>query len=191
MVTAATKLKDTFSLEEKLWSSDICHLIKAMSKWQHIKKQRHHFADKGLYNPSHHFSSSQEWMWELDHKEGWELKNWCFWTVELEKTLKSLMDNKEIKPVTPKRNQPWLFIGRTEGEALILWTCDAKSQLIGKDHDAGKNWGQEEKWVTEDEMAGWLHRLNGHEFEQTTGDSEEQGSMVCRSPQGHKELNTT
>ena len=94
MVTAATKLKDTFSLEEKLWSSDICHLIKVMSKWQHIKKQRHHFADKGLYNPSYHFSSSQERMWELDHKEGWEPKNWCFQTVELEKTLESLMTAK-------------------------------------------------------------------------------------------------
>jgi len=118
MVTAATKLKDTFSLEEKLWSSDICHLIKVMSKWQHIKKQRHHFADKGLYNPSYHFSSSQEWMWELDHKEGWEPKNWCFQTVELEKTLESLMTAKRSNQSNLKEINPDYSL---EGLKLKLW----------------------------------------------------------------------
>ena len=126
-------------------------------------------------------------------QSSWVPKNWCFWTVVLEKTLKSPLDNKEIKPVNPKGNQPWLFIGRTDGEAeaLILWPPDAKSRLIGKDPDSGKDWGQEEKGATEDEMVGWHHRLNGHEFKQTPGDSEGQGSLVCFSPWGCKELDTT
>ena len=96
-------------------------------------------------------------MWELDQKEGWALKNWCFWTVVLEKTLESPLDSKEIKPVNPKGNQPWIFFGRTnaEAEAPILWSPDAKSQLTGKKPDAGKDWGQEEKEATEDEMGGW------------------------------------
>ena len=103
------------------------------------------------------------------------------------------MDSKEIKTVNPKGNQPWIFLGRTdaEAEAPVLWPPDAKSWLTGKDPDAGKDWGQEEKGVTEDEMAGWHHRLNGHEFEQTLGDSEGQGSLVCCSSQGHKESDTT
>ena len=103
-------------------------------------------------------------MWELDHKEGWVLKNWCFWTMLLEKTLESPLDNKEIKPVNLKGNQPWIF--RTNAEAPIFWPPDMKSKLIGKVSDAGKNWGQEEKEVTEGEMVGWHHWLNGHEFEQ-------------------------
>ena len=116
-------------------------------------------------------------MWvgcELDHKEGWALKNWCLWTAVLEKTLVSPLDSKEIKPVNSKGNQHWIFIGRTdvEAEASMLWPHDAKSQFTGKDPEAGKEWGQEEKRATEDEMAGWYHRLNGHEFEQTPGDSE-------------------
>ena len=104
---------------------------------------------------------------ELDYKESWALKNWCFWTVVLEKTLESPLDCKEIQPVHPKGNQSWIFIGRTDNEAetLILWPLDAKNWLIGKDPDAGKDWRQEEKGTTEDEMAGWHHRLNGHEFE--------------------------
>ena len=114
-------------------------------------------------------------MCELDHKkEGWVLKNWCFSTVVLEKTLQSLLDSKEIPPVNPKGKQFWIFIGKTDGEAEvpILWPPDAKSWLIGKHPDAGKDWRQEEKGTTEDEMAGWHHQLNGREFEQTLGDGE-------------------
>ena len=123
-------------------------------------------------------------MWELDRKEGLVLKNWCFWSVVLEKTLESPLDNKEIKPINPKGNQRWIFIRRTdaEAEAPILWPPDVKSWLIGKDPDAGKDWGQEENRVTENEMVGWHHWLNGHEFEQTPGDSEGQGSLGCCSP---------
>ena len=119
------------------------------------------------------FPSSHVWMWEMDHQEGWASKNWCFWTLVLEKTLESPLDSKEIKPVNPQGNQLWISIGRTdtEAEASILWPPDAKSQLIGKDPDARKDWGQEGKGVTEDEMVGWHHRLNGHEFEQTQGES--------------------
>ena len=117
-----------------------------------VKKQRHHFTDKNLYSQSYGLSSSHVQMWELDHKEGWESKNWCFQTVVLEKALDSPLDSKEIKPVNPKRNQPWIFIGRTDDEAEvpILWLPDAKSWLIGKDAVAGKDWGQEEKGTTED-----------------------------------------
>ena len=130
-------------------------------------------------------------MWELDHKEGWALKNWCFRTAMLEKTLESPLDSKEIKPVNPKGNQPWIVIGRTDAEAPILWPPDVKSRLIGKDPDTEKDWSQEEKGTTEDEMVGWHHRLNGHEFEQTPGDSEGQESLVCYSPWGRKESDTT
>ena len=132
-------------------------------------------------------------MWELDDKEGWMLKNWCFWTVILEKTLESPLDSKEIKPVNPKGNQPWIFIGRTdaETEAPILWPPDEKNQFIGKDFDAGKNWGREEKVGTEDEMVGWHHWLNGQECEQTLGVGDGQGSLVCCSPWGHKESGMT
>ena len=132
---------------------------------------------------SYGFSSSQVWMWELNHKEDWGLKNWCFWTMVLEKTLESPLDSKEIKPVNNKGNQSWIFTGRTdvEAEAPILWPPDVKSQLIGKDPDAGKDWGQYEKEATEDEMVGWHPWHNGHEFEQTPGDSEGQGSLECCS----------
>ena len=117
-------------------------------------------------------------MWELDCEEGWVPKNWCFQIVVLEKTLDSPLDSKKIKPVNPKGNQPWIFIERTDAEAPILWSPDVKSQLIGKDPDVGKDWRQEEKGVTKDEMVEWHHRLNGHEFEQTPGDREGQGSLV-------------
>ena len=132
-------------------------------------------------------------MWELDCEEGWVPKNWCFWTVVLEKTLESPLDCKEIQLVYPKGNQPWIFIERTDAEAKApkLWPPDAKSQLIGKDPDAGKDWRQEDKGTTEDEMAEWHHQLNGHQFEQTTGDGEGQGSLACFSPGGGKELDTT
>ena len=130
------------------------------------------------------------WMWALDHKEGWEPKNWCFWTVVLEKTLESPLDCKEIQPVHPKGDQSWIFIGRTdaEAEAPILWPPDGKSRLIRKDPDAGKHWRQEEKGTTEDEMVGWQHRLNGHEFEQAPGVGEGQGSLVSCSLWGRKQL---
>ena len=149
---------------------------------QHIKEQRHHFADKGLC--SQNFCSSHVWMWELVHKEGWAPKNWCFWIAVLEKTLESSLDSKEIKPVNPKGNQPWIFIGRTDAEleAPMLCPPHAKSQLIWKDPHARKDWGQEEKWATEDEMVGWHRWFNGHEFEQTPGKSEGQGTLMCCSP---------
>ena len=130
-------------------------------------------------------------MWELDHKEGWVPKNWLFQTVVLEKTLESPLDSKEIKPVNLKRNLPWLFIGRTGAEAPKLWPPDVKSSLIGKDPDAEKDWGQEEKGATQDEMVGWYHGLNGHSSGQTPGDCEGQGSLACCSPWGHKESATT
>ena len=132
-------------------------------------------ANKALYKQSYGFSSSHVWMWELDHKKVWVLKNWCFRTVVLEKTLESPLDSKECKLVNPKRNKPWIFIGRTDAKASKLWPPDVKSQLLGKDPDFGKGWGQE-RWVTEDEMVWWHHRLNGPEFEQTPVESEGQGS---------------
>ena len=132
-------------------------------------------------------------MRELDYKEDWVPKNWCFQTVVLQKILESPLDCKEIKLVNPKGNQPWIFIGRTdaEAEAPILWPHDAKSPLTGKDPDAEKDWGQGEKGAREGEMVGWHHRLNGHKFEQTPGDGEGQGSLVCCSSWGHKESDTT
>ena len=138
MVTAVMKLKDALLLGRK-----------AMTNLDNILKSRHHFADKGLYSQSCGFSSCHVWTWKLDHKEGWALKNWCFWTVVLKKTLGSPLDCKEIQPVNPKGNQPWTFTGRTdaEAEAAILWPSTVKSWLIRKDSDAGKDWEQEEKGV--------------------------------------------
>ena len=132
-------------------------------------------------------------MWELNYKESWVLKNWCFWTVVLEKTLESPLDCKETQQVNPKGNQFWIFIGRTdaEAEAPLLWPPDERSWFIEKDPDAGKDWRQEEKGMTEDEMAGWHHWLNGHEFEQALGVGGGQGSLACCSPWGHKELDMT
>ena len=136
---------------------------------QDIKKQRHHFADKGPYSQSIVLFSSHIQMWKLDHKESWTSKNWCFQTVVLKKTLESSLDY-EIKPINPKGNQSWIFTGRTnaKAEAPILWPPDVKSWLTGKELGAGKDWGQEEKEPTEDEMVGWQHQLNGYEFEQST-----------------------
>ena len=157
---------------------------------QHMKKQRHYFADKGPSSQSYGFSSSHVQMWELDHSKGWTPKNWCFQTVVLEKTLESALDCKEIQRVHLKGNQPWILIGRTdaEAEAPILWPPDGKSRLIGKDLDAGKDWRQEEKGMIKEEMAGWHHQLNGPELEQTPGDSEGLGNLVCCSPWSHEEL---
>ena len=129
----------------------------------------------------------------LDHKEGWTPKNWCFKTVVLEKTLECPLDCKDIKPCKPKGNQSWIFIGGTdtEAESLILRPPDAKSRFIRKDPDAGKDWRQEEKGTTQDEMVGWHHRLNGREFERAPGDGGGQGSLACCSPQRCKESDTT
>ena len=145
MVTAAMKLRDACSLEGKLWPPR-----------QHIKKQRHYFTNKGLSHQSYGFSSGHVWIWELEYKESWTPKNWCFWTVVLENTLESPLDSMEVQPVHPKGNQSWIFIGRTdvEAETPILWPPDAKSWLIGKDPDSGKDWRWEEKGTTEDEMVG-------------------------------------
>ena len=162
-MTAAKKLEDYCSLEEELW--------------QRVKYQRHHFADKGPYSQSYGSSSSHVRMWELDHKEGWVLKNWCFGTVVLEKILDSPLESKEIKPVNSKGNQLWILTGRTHAEAPILWPPDANSRFIGKDLDAGKDRRQKEKRVTEDEMGGWHHWCNGHELWQTPGVGEGQGSL--------------
>jgi len=133
---------------------------------QCIKKQRNHFTDKGPYSQSCGFSSSHIQMWELDHKKGWGPKNWGFWSMVLEKTLRSPLDTKEIKSVSPKGNQPRIFTGRTDAkaEAPILWPLDAKRQFTGKDPEAMKDWGQEEKGMIEDEMVGWHHQLNRHEL---------------------------
>ena len=132
-------------------------------------------------------------MWQLDYKESWALKNWCFWTVVLGKTLESPLDCKEIQPVHPKGDQSWVFIGRAdvEAETPILWPPDVKNWLIWKDPHAGKDWRREEKGTTEDEMAGWHHRLDGHKFEWTLGAGDGQGGLVCCDSWGHKELDTT
>ena len=137
---------------------------------QHIKKQRHYFANKVLYSQSYGFSSRHVWMWELDFyspTESWALNNWWFWTVVLEKTLESPLDCTEIQPANPKGNQSWLFIGRTDAgvETPILWPPDGKNWHIGKDPNAGKDWRQKEKGMTKDELVGWRHQLDGHEFE--------------------------
>ena len=180
---------------------DCSHEIKTLAPWkesydeprQHITKQRHYFANKGPSSQSYGFSSSHVWMWELDHTEGWVSKNWFFWIAMLKKTLDSPLDSKEIKPVSPKGNQSWIFIGKTDAEAEvpILWPPHGKSWLIGKDPDAGRDWGQEEKGTTEGEMVGWPHWLNGHESEQTSGVGERQGSLVCCSLWDHKESDMT
>ena len=127
----------------------------------------------------------------VDYKEGWALKNLCFWTVVLGKTPEIPLDYKEIKPVSSKENRVLIFIGRTDAEAPILWPHDVKSWLSGKDPDAGKDWRQEQKGTTEDEVVAWHHRLNGHEFEQALGDGDGQGSLVCFSPWGCKESDMT
>ena len=161
---------------------------------QHIKKQRHYSTNKGPSTQSYVFSSSHIWMWELDHKERWVPKNWYFWTVVLEKTWSlGLLDCKEIHPVSTKGNLSWIFIGRTdvEAEAPILWPPDVKRWHITKDSDAGKYWRQEEKGMTEDEMVGWHHQLDGHDFKQALGISDGQGSLACCSTWDCKESDMT
>ena len=149
---------------------------------QHNKKQRRYFANKGLSSKGHGFSSGHVWMWELDCEESWESKNWCFWTVVLEKTLESPLDCKEIQPVHSKGDQTWDFFGRNDAKAEtpVLWPRHAKNWLIGKDSDAGRDWEQEEKGMTEDEMARWHHGLNGREFKWILGVGDGQGVGVLR-----------
>ena len=144
-------------------------------------KQRHYFVNKGPSSQSYGFSSGHVWMWELNYKVSWVQKNWCFWTVVLEKTLESPLKCKEILPVHPKWNHSWIFNGRTDAEAEtpILWPPDVKNWLTWKDPDAGKNRGQKEKGMTEDEMVGWHHRLNRHVFGWTTGVGDGQGGLAC------------
>ena len=156
-----------------------------------------HWALQPFLHPQQAFCSLQQyfkiWMWELDYKESWAPKNWCFWTVVLQKTLESPLDCKEIQPVHPKADQSWVFIGGTdvEAETPILWPPHAKSWLIWKDPDAGKDWGQEEKGTTEDEMVGWHHRLNGQAFGWTLGVGDGQGGLVCCGSWGHKDSDMT
>ena len=137
---------------------------KAMVNPDSILKSRHYFTNKGPSSQSYGFSSSHVWMWELDYKESWAPKNWCFWTEMLEKTLESPLHCKEIQLVNHKGNRSWIFTRRTDAEAetLVLWPPDAKNRLNGKDPDAGKDWRQEKKGMTEDEMVGWRRQCNGH-----------------------------
>ena len=146
-----------------------------------------------LSSQGYGFSSGHVWMWELDYKESWVPKNWCFWTVVLEKTLESPLDRKEIQPVHPKGDRSWVFIGRpdVEAETPILWPPDVKNWLTGKVPDSGKHWGQEKKGTAEDEMAAWHYWLNGREFEWTPGVGDGQGGLVCCDSWGHRESDTT
>ena len=164
---------------------------------QHIKKQRHYFVKKGSSSQGYGVSSSHVWIWELDYKEIWAPKKWCFLTVVLEKTLESLLNCKGKHPVHPKGNQSWIFMGRTDAEAEtpILWPPDAKSWLIWRGSEAGKDWRREEKGMTEDETVGWHHSLHALEF----GKLQElvmwrwwrQGGLACCRPWGCKEPDTT
>ena len=160
---------------------------------QHIAKQRHYFAKIVSSIQGYGFSSGHVWMWELDWEETWAPKNWCLWTVVLEKTLQSPLDCKEIQPVHPKGDQSWVFIWRTDAKAEtpILWPPHIKSWLIGKDPDAGRDWGQEEKGTTEDEMAGWHHWLDGPEYGWTLGVGDGQKGLVCCDSWGGKESDMT
>ena len=153
------------TLPTKYYFAQSIALTKAMTLL--CQKQKHYFANKGLSSQSYGFSSSHVWMWELDYKESWAPKKWCFWTVVLEKTLEGPLDWKEIQIVNPKGNHSWIFIGRTnaEADAPVLWPHDAKNWLIVKDTDAEKDWRLEEKGMTKDKMVGWHHWLDGHEFE--------------------------
>ena len=160
---------------------------------QHFQKQRHYFANKGPSSQGYGFSSGHVCMWELDCEESWVLKNWCFWTVVLEKTLESLLDYKKIQPVHSEGDQPWDFFGRTDAKAEtpVLWPPHVKSWLIGKDSDAGRDWGKKEKGTTEDDIAGWHHRLDGRESGWTLGDGDGQGGLACCDSWGCKESDTT
>ena len=181
MVTAAMKLKDTCSLEKKVMTNP-----DSIFKSKDITLPRKVHLVKAMVFPV-------SWMWELGYKVSWALKNWCFWVMVLEETLECPLDCKEIQLVHPKGNQSWIFIGRTdaEAEAPILWPPDGKNWPIWKNPDAGKDWGQEEKGTTEDEMAGWHRWLDGHESEWSPGVADGQGGLECCESWGRKELDTT
>ena len=155
-----------------------------MTNLDSVEKQRHYSADKGLSSRGYGLPSGHIQLWELDRKEGRTPKNWCLWTVVLEKTPQSPLDSKELKPVNLKRDQPWICTERTdaEAEAPVFWSFDVNRQLIGKVPDAGKDWGQKEERVSEGEIAGWHHWGNEHELRQTPGDGEGQGGLACCSP---------
>ena len=182
MVTAAIKLKDIYSLEE---SYD--------QPRQHIKKQRHYFANKGPSSQSYGFSSNHVWMWKLDYKESWAPKNWCFWTVVLEKTLESPLDCKDIQPVHFKGISPEYSLKGLMLKLKLQYFLppDGKNWLTGKDPDAGKDYRQEEKGTTENEMAGWHHQFNAHESGWTPGVGDGQGGLACCDSWGRKESDTT
>ena len=166
---------------------------KVMTNLDSIFKSRDITLPTKVHLVNYGFSSGHIWMWELDCEESWVPRNWCFWTVVLEKSLESPLDCKEIQPVHPKGSQPWIFIGRTdaEAEAPILWPPAVKNWLIGKLPDAGKDWWWEGKGTTEDEMVGLHHWLDGHEFKQAPGVGDGQGSLACCIPWGHKESDMT
>ena len=150
--------------------------------------QRHYFANKGSSSQGYGFSCGHVWIWELDCEESWAPKNYCFWTLMLEKTPENPLDCKEIQPVHSEGDQPWVFFWRNDAkpETPVLWPPHMKSWLIGKDSYAGRDWGQEDKGKAEDEMAGWHHRLDGHEFEWTPGVSDGQGGLAWCDSWGHK-----
>ena len=175
-------------------SEENCFL--AGKQWQTrqcVEKQRHYSANGGLYSHGYGFPSGHVQSWELDHYKGDVLKNRCLWIVLMEKATESPLDSKEIKAVNLKENQPSIHIGRTDavGKTPVFWSSDVNSWLIGKVPDAGKDWGQKKKRASENEMAGWHHRFNRHELEQTLGDGERQRGQACCSQQGHKESDTT
>ena len=183
MVTTAMKLKDAYSLEGKLTNLD------SILKSRDITLPRKVRLVKAMV----FLVVGHVWMWELDCEESWAPKNWCFWTVVLEKTLESPLDCMEIQPVHSKGDQPWVFLGRNDAKAEtpVLWPPHAKSWLIGKDSNVGRDWSQEEKGMTEDEMAGWHHQLDGCEFGWTPGVGDGQGGLACCSSWGCKESDTT
>ena len=158
-----------------------------------MQNQRHCFANKRPSSQGYGFSCGHVWMWELDCEEGWAPKNWCFWNVVLEKTLESPLDCKEIQPVHSEGDQPWVFSERNDAKAEtpILWPPHAKSWLIGKDSDAVRDWGREEKGMAEDEMAEWHHWLDGHESDWTLGIGDGQGGLACCDSWGCKNSDTT
>ena len=188
-------MTDFLFLESKITADGDCHhemkrrlLLwrKAVTNLDSILKSRdYYFANKSPSSQSYGFSISHVWMWELDHKEGWAPKNWCSWTVVLEKTVENPLDCKEIKPVHHKENQPWMFTGRTEAPAPVLWPPDTKSWLIGKDPGAVKDRRQEKKGMTGQD--GWHHLLSGHELEQALEEDERQRSLECCSPWSGRE----
>ena len=182
LVIAAMKLKDACSFRE---SYD--------QPRQHIEKQRRYFANKSLSSQGYVFASCHVWMWDLDCEEIWALKNWCFWTVVSQGTLESPLDCKEIQPIHSEGDQPWdFFVGNdVEAEIPVLWPPHVKTWLIGKDSDAGRDWGQKENGATEDEMAGWNYWLDERESEWTPGIGDGQGGLACCDSWGQKESDTT